>query len=386
MGLVDELGLYVHWPWCVRKCPYCDFNSYAGVHRIEEARYIEALLADLEQEVRGESRCVRSVFFGGGTPSLMTAAGFERLMQGIRDRVPLAVDAEVTLEANPGTVESSRFEAYAQAGVNRISLGIQSFNDESLRNLGRIHTVDQAREAIGVAKRVFKNINLDVMFALPGQTLTALRAEIDAALACETTHLSFYELSIEEGSAFYKHPPKGLPDADLAADMADSVDDALSHAGFEHYEVSGYARPGWRCRHNLIYWTYADYIGIGAGAHGKLTRSGIIRRTTKVTRPLEYMCRIEAGDFEQASRVVPREEIAFEFMLNVLRLREGVSEDRWEATTGLPLQAIQTELTALRDEGLLQPTGRIAPTPLGARFLSEIQARFLSQGKTWSKS
>ncbi len=377
----QPLALYVHWPWCVRKCPYCDFNSYGAPSAIPEADYVAALSADLAFAAQAaQDRPVSSVFFGGGTPSLMTAAGFERLMDAVRRTVRLASDAEITMEANPGTVEADRFAAYAGAGVNRLSLGIQSFNDDNLKRLGRIHSASDALKAIEAAHRAFENINLDVMYALPGQTAEELSQEIDAALAAGTTHLSFYELTIEEGTAFGKRPPAGLPEGDVAADMGQLVHERLAAGGFEHYEISGYAKPGRRCRHNRTYWTFGDYLGVGAGAHGKVTREGRIIRTVRESHPGKYLARAAEGRFEAERRIVAPEDLPFEFALNVLRLTEGVPARRWEETTGEPLSAIEPVLSGLRQKGLLTPSEDvIAATDLGRRFLSDVQEAFLQE-------
>ena len=377
----EPLALYVHWPWCVRKCPYCDFNSYGAPRCIPEAAYVTALTEDLAWAARAAAgRKVSSVFFGGGTPSLMSADGFSRLMEAVRRTVMLTDDCEISMEANPGTVEKDRFKAYAAAGVNRISLGIQSFNNDNLKRLGRIHSASDALEAIEAAHEAFENINLDVMYALPGQTTEELETEIAAALAAATTHLSFYELTIEDGTAFGKRPPAGLPEGDEAADMGQLVHERLTAGGFEHYEISGYAKPGRRCRHNRMYWTFGDYLGIGAGAHGKVTRDGKIIRTVRTANPTNYLRDIGEGRFESERRFVTAEDLPFEFALNVLRLTEGVPADRWEATTGLPLSAVSPVLSDLRAKGLLVPDAdRIAVTELGRRFLSDVQEAFLSE-------
>lgn len=387
-----EIALYVHWPWCVRKCPYCDFNSFAcsgedaqaahssGAALRDEAVYIDALLLDLDAAVAlSGPRTVASIFFGGGTPSLMSSAGFARLMQGIRARLPLAPDCEITMEANPGTVEQARFEDYAASGVNRFSIGVQSFNDRFLKALGRIHTGLEAERAVEAALHCVENVNLDVMYALPGQTLEDVRRDVDAALCAGTTHLSFYELTIEEGTAFAKRPPAGLPDIDLAADMGDLVQESLTRDGFEHYEISGYARPGRRCRHNLAYWTFGDYYGIGAGAHGKVTVAGGILRTVRRQAPFLYMDDVRSGRIVGQLHDVDAQSLPFEFMLNALRLFEGVPASRWQETTGLPLSVIEPVLEDLRAEGLVvNDPDRIAVTELGRRFLSDVQERFLS--------
>lgn len=377
----EPLALYVHWPWCVRKCPYCDFNSYGAPRCIPEAAYVTALTEDLAWAARAAAgRQVSSVFFGGGTPSLMSADGFSRLMDAIRRTVTLTEDCEISMEANPGTVEQDRFKAYAAAGVNRISLGIQSFSDENLKRLGRIHSASDAMKAIEAAHEAFENINLDVMYALPGQTEKELETEIAAALAAATTHLSFYELTIEDGTAFGKRPPDGLPEGDAAADMGQLVHERLTIGGFEHYEISGYAKPGRRCRHNRTYWTFGDYLGVGAGAHGKVTADGEIIRTVRTANPTNYLAEAEKGVFESERRVVTDEDLPFEFALNVLRLTDGVAASRWEATTGRPLSFVEPVLADLRTKGLLVPDeGRIAVTELGRRFLSDVQEAFLSE-------
>lgn len=377
----EPLALYVHWPWCVRKCPYCDFNSYGAPRCIPEAAYVTALTEDLAWAARAAAgRQVSSVFFGGGTPSLMSADGFSRLMDAIRRTVTLTEDCEISMEANPGTVERDRFKAYAAAGVNRISLGIQSFSDENLKRLGRIHSVSDAMKAIEAAHEAFENINLDVMYALPGQTEKELETEITAALAAATTHLSFYELTIEDGTAFGKRPPDGLPEEDAAADMGQLVHERLTTGGFEHYEISGYAKPGRRCRHNRTYWTFGDYLGVGAGAHGKVTADGKIIRTVRTANPTNYLAGAEKGVFESERRVVTDEDLPFEFALNVLRLTDGVAASRWKATTGRPLSFVEPVLADLRTKGLLVPDeGRIAVTELGRRFLSDVQEAFLSE-------
>lgn len=377
----EPLALYVHWPWCVRKCPYCDFNSYGAPRCIPEAAYVTALTEDLAWAARvAAGRQVSSVFFGGGTPSLMSTDGFSRLMDAIRRTVTLKEDCEISMEANPGTVERDRFKAYAAAGVNRISLGIQSFSDENLKRLGRIHSVSDAMKSIEAAHEAFENINLDVMYALPGQTEKELETEIAAALAAATTHLSFYELTIEDGTAFGKRPPDGLPEGDAAADMGQLVHERLTTGGFEHYEISGYAKPGRRCRHNRTYWTFGDYLGVGAGAHGKVTADGEIIRTVRAANPTTYLANAEKGVFESERRVVTTEDLPFEFALNVLRLTDGVAASRWKATTGRPLSFVEPVLADLRTKGLLVPDeGRIAVTELGRRFLSDVQEAFLSE-------
>lgn len=299
-------------------------------------------------------------------------------MDALRGTVTLADDAEITLEANPGTVEQERFMAYAAAGVNRFSLGIQSFNEANLKRLGRIHSVSEAWKAIEAAHRATGNFNLDVMYALPGQTQEELAGEIDDALSAESTHLSFYELTIEEGTAFGKHPPEDLPDEDAAAALGGLVHERLRAGGFDHYEISGYARPGRQCRHNRTYWTFGDYLGIGAGAHGKVTQDGKIIRTVREANPRRYLKAAAQGCFEAQYREVSPRELPFEFALNVLRLAEGVPASRWEETTGEALSAIAPILENLRQRGLLEKDfQRIVTTSMGRRFLSDVQEAFL---------
>lgn len=375
--VAGDFGLYVHWPWCVRKCPYCDFNSFAGT--IEESPYLDAVLKDLAFQAKGLETPVTSVFFGGGTPSLMTESGFDRLMQGIRSLVPLAEDAEVTMEANPGTVETERLHAYAASGVNRFSIGVQSFHEKGLRSLSRIHTGDEAKSAVEAALAAVGNVNIDLMYGWPDETEGELAEDIRTATALGCTHLSCYELTLEPQTAFAKRPPKGLPDADVLADMADLVADETAQAGFIHYEVSGYAKSGRMCRHNRTYWTFGDYLGVGAGAHGKLTQGGKEFRTIRSNAPTVYMRDVEESVIAGQVREVPRDELPFEFMLNVLRLTEGVPASRWEETTRLPLEVLEPTLSRLRSEKLLvADSDRIAASELGRRFLSDVQERFLS--------
>ena len=376
----EPLALYVHWPWCVRKCPYCDFNSHAAPAAIPERDYIAALLADLDDSLTlcESRRPLTSIFFGGGTPSLMTPEGFHLLMQGIRERVATADDCEITIEANPGTIDTANLPAYVHAGVNRISIGVQSFTDASLRKLGRIHSAQQAVDAVKLAVRVCGNVNLDLMFALPGQTVETLQSDLDTAFSLGVQHMSCYELTIEEGTAFAKALPDGLPDEDLVYDMNDIVHEKVRAAGFVHYEVSGYAAPGHFCRHNLTYWTFGDYLGIGAGAHGKIsTRSGVLR-TQRSARPAAYISEALNNRLAAQTRHVPPEQLPFEFMLNAPRLIEGVSADLWQRRTGLDMGALEPALSELKAQGLLvDDPSRIEPTDKGRLFLSDIQAAFL---------
>ena len=376
------LSLYVHLPWCLRKCPYCDFNSHewrAGERdALPEARYLAALQADLEASLpRVWGRGVSSIFIGGGTPSLFSPDAIDRLLTMVRTRLRVAPDAEVTLEANPGTFETQRFAAYAQAGVTRLSIGVQSFSDDALRALGRVHDARQARAAIEEAARSFASFNIDLMYALPGQTLAALRADLASALTFAPPHLSLYHLTVEPGTPFARRPPP-LPDDELSADMLALLEDTLGAAGFGRYEVSAWARPGARCRHNLNYWEFGDYLGIGAGAHGKLSFHDRIVREARWRQPERYMqAALGAGAIEE-ERVPGCDELPFEFMLNALRLTEGVPATLFAERTGLPLAAIAGERALAVERGLLEPDPtRLRATPLGLRFLNDLLAMFL---------
>lgn len=373
------LSLYVHWPWCVRKCPYCDFNSHAS-GTVPETRYVEALLQELEREAHwAGSREIRTIYFGGGTPSLMSAEGFTALLDGIRQRVCVASDAEISMEANPGTADEAKFEAYAEAGVNRLSLGIQSFDDASLKRLGRIHDRAAAVRALEKAVRIFPRVNADLMFGLPFETVERLRDEVAALVDSKTTHVSCYQLTIESGTAFAKRVPEGLPDEDLAADLEEAVVSLLARAGFVRYEVSGYAKSDEICRHNLNYWTFGDYLAIGAGAHAKMTTENGIFRAARFANPERYMRAVEEGvaPYEENRRVTA-EELPFEFMLNVLRLTAGVPKRLWTERTGLSDDVIAERVAQLRDEGLwTTEADRIGTSPRGFAFLSSVQEAFL---------
>ena len=378
---LPPLSLYVHFPWCVHKCPYCDFNSHehpGGTAAIPEADYLDALCADLEQALPLVwGRPIQSIFIGGGTPSLMSAAGLDRLLADVRARLPLAADCEVTLEANPGTVEAQRFAGYRTAGVNRLSLGIQSFDDQALRALGRIHDGAQARRAIEIASRTFDNFNLDLMYALPGQDLAHCRRDVATAIGFDPPHLSLYQLTLEPNTVFAKYPPS-LPDEDTAAAMQEHIEEATAAAGFEHYEVSAYARQGRRSRHNLNYWRFGDYLGIGAGAHSKLSFPHRIVRQVRLRQPASYLDALRQRAFVAESFEVARADLPFEFMLNVLRLSEGFAPGDFAARTGLSVSAIEGPLAVAEQRGLVARTHeRITPTPRGRLFLSDLQALFL---------
>jgi putative oxygen-independent coproporphyrinogen III oxidase len=370
------LSLYVHFPWCVRKCPYCDFNSYTLRGELEELRYVEALERDLEsqaEEVRG--REVISIFLGGGTPSLFSPGAMGRLIERARRHLLLASDVEVTMEANPGAVERGRFGEYRAAGVTRVSLGAQSFDERRLAALGRIHSPEETRRAAEELHAAgLANFNLDLMYALPGQDVAAAVEDVEAALALGPAHISHYQLTIEHGTVFEAQPPV-LPDDDVAADMLGECTRRVFESGFSHYEVSAYARDGRRCRHNLNYWTFGDYLGIGAGAHGKLTRDGAVFRTQQLREPRRYLASAPA----QISRTeVVAEELPFEFMLNALRLVDGFDVALFPERTGLGWDTISTTVAGLLGRGLLhQDHSRLKPTPQGLRFLNELLLSFV---------
>jgi oxygen-independent coproporphyrinogen-3 oxidase len=371
---LPPLALYAHLPWCVRKCPYCDFNSHEKRDALPEREYLEALIADLEGMLPAVwGRRVVSVFIGGGTPSLFAPESIDGLLAAVRARVPLEPGAEITLEANPGTAEAGRFRGYRAAGVNRLSLGIQSFDDAKLKALGRIHSAAEARGAIEMAQAVFDNINLDLMYGLPGQTLAEAQADARAALAFGTTHFSAYQLTLEPNTVFYSKPPQ-LPAHDACADMQLAVEELAAEAGFEHYETSAFARPGLRCRHNLNYWEFGDYLGLGAGAHGKLSFADRVTRHERAKQPREYMA--QAGSVKE--NVIAPRELPFEFMLNALRLVQGVPAERFEERTGLPLAAVARKLAAAEEKGLLESDPRrIRPTRRGRLFLNDLLQFFL---------
>ncbi len=379
---LPPLALYVHFPWCVRKCPYCDFNSHTLHGEVPEARYLAALVADLRaqlHEVRG--RELGSVFIGGGTPSLLTPEGLSRLVAALRRELAFAADAEITLEANPGTVEHGRFRDYREAGINRVSLGAQSFDEGSLRALGRIHgALDTGRAVAELAAAGIDNFNLDLMYALPRQDPAAALEDIERALRLAPAHISHYQLTLEPGTLFGARPPAGLPDAESAFAMQVACQRRLAEAGYAQYEVSAYARVQRRCRHNLNYWRYGDYLGIGAGAHGKLSRiaAGALRiaRTEREREPRRYLAQAGAPP---RCRAVPDEDLPFEFVMNALRLRDGFGEEEFEARTGLARTRLSPALERLHTRGLLErdQKERWRATPLGYRFLNEVIGEFL---------
>ncbi|MBO9356779.1 oxygen-independent coproporphyrinogen III oxidase-like protein [Bordetella petrii] len=377
---LPPLSVYVHVPWCVRKCPYCDFNSHAVPAELPERAYLDALRADLEQALPSVwGRQVVSVFLGGGTPSLLSAAALDEILAMLRACLNLLPDAEITMEANPGTAEAGRFRDYAASGVNRLSLGIQSFDDAQLKQLGRIHDAAQARAAIDMAQRAVRRVNLDLMFALPGQDLAACLDDVRQAVSFGTEHLSLYHLTLEPNTVFAKYPPQ-LPDDDTSAAMQDAVEARLAEAGLQRYEVSAYARPGARCRHNLNYWEFGDYLGLGPGAHGKLSFHDRIVREARLRSPDTWMAGAMARDGSHIAetRVVGPDELPFEFMLNALRLKDGVAAGSFAERTGLSLAGIAQPLQAATARGLLDPDpARLRATPLGWRFLNDLQEMFL---------
>ena len=379
------LALYVHWPWCVKKCPYCDFNSHEFRGEMDEAAYLAALIADLEAALpQIWNRPVSSVFIGGGTPSLMRAETVEALLAAIRMRVPLHPDAEVTLEANPGTAEAAKFAAFRAAGVNRLSVGVQSFDDAKLAALGRIHDSAEARRAIDMALMHFERVNIDLMYALPGQTLAGAARDITTAVGAGVSHISAYHLTLEPNTAFH-HAPPPLPDDDLAADMQEMVEARLGAAGFEHYETSAFARPAGgsnsQCAHNLNYWRFGDYLGLGAGAHGKLSNHASIWRETRHRNPRAYLDAAARGDFIATRQDVDRADLPGEFMMNALRLNGGFPLPLLTERTGLPLAAIEKSALAARREGLLEVAdGWMRPTLQGRRFLNRLLGMFLADG------
>ena len=389
---LPPLSLYVHLPWCLKKCPYCDFNSHevsqavassaGGLHLSTEVegRYLDALRADLESvlpQVWG--RRVYTVFIGGGTPSLFSPAGIDRLLADIRARLPLEADAEITLEANPGTFEKDRFRAFREAGVNRLSIGVQSFDDAKLQALGRVHSGDQARAAIAEAAACFDTFNIDLMYALPGQSLSDLQHDLNTALSFRPPHLSLYHLTMEPNTRFATQPPANLPDDDTAFDMLDHLVAATAQAGLHRYEVSAYARAGHQSRHNLNYWMFGDYIGIGAGAHGKISFPDRIVRQVRWREPRTYMEQALAGQPCSNEHEIDLRSRGFEFMMNALRLKDGFELARFTERTGLTLASIQHALTQAEAKGLLaRDLVRAWPTDKGFDFLSDLQGLFLN--------
>ena len=386
---LPPLALYIHFPWCEKKCPYCDFNSHqikdvsslnsklAG--GFDEQRYIKALIADLETELPNIwGRQVHSIFIGGGTPSLLSAAGMDQLLGAVRARIHLEPDAEITMEANPGSVEAEKFAGFAKAGINRVSLGIQSFQDQQLKALGRIHNGAEAKRAVEIALSNFKSVNVDLMYGLPNQSLDAARSDVETALSFQTPHLSLYNLTLEPNTYFANFPPK-LPSEDEIDAIFEQNLELLTQAGYQRYEVSAYAKKGQECKHNLNYWRFGDYIGIGAGAHGKISYPAKITRQVRERHPETYMLAIETkGNALIESREILAKDLPFEFMLNTLRLTDGVDTNTFSERTGLPLSVISRGLHAASKKGLLDENpSKLRPTTLGLRYLNNLQEMFL---------
>ncbi len=383
---LPPLALYIHLPWCLKKCPYCDFNSHeakAAEGGAPEAHYLEALRADLQAALPGVwGRKVHSVFIGGGTPSLFSPKGIAQLLGDVRALLPLIPACEITLEANPGTFERERFKAYRAAGVTRLSVGVQSFDDAALRALGRVHDARQAHAAVEEAAAAFDTFNIDLMYALPGQDLAALNKDLDQALAHQSPHLSIYHLTMEPNTVFAKHPPSGLPDDDLASDMLDCIVERTSAVGLQRYEVSAFAKAGHRCKHNLNYWQFGDYLGIGAGAHSKLSYPHRVVRQVRWREPQTYMARAMEGQAMSKDEEVSRQALPFEYMLNALRLSEGFALEDFMQRTGLPLSAIQRGLEQGQARGLLERDDhRVWPSVRGFDFLNDLQSLFLPVSK-----
>ena len=378
LAAMPPLSLYVHLPWCLKKCPYCDFNSHELRGELAQQRYLDALRADLEASLPFVwGRRVQTVFIGGGTPSLFDPDAIDRLIGDVRARLPLEAGCEITLEANPGTFERERFRGYRAAGVTRLSVGVQSFDDAALKAIGRVHDGAQARAALDEARDAFDTFNLDLMYALPGQTLAALDADLAIALDYEPPHLSIYHLTIEANTLFAKHPPP-LPDDETAFDMLDRISALTAERGLARYEVSAYARAGHRCRHNLNYWEFGDYLGIGAGAHGKLSFPHRVLRQIRFRDPARYMAQALVGNAVAQEDEVARGELAFEFMLNALRLKGGFELARFGERTGLALSAIEAPLAEAEHRGLVgRDLQRVWPTERGFDLLSDLQALFL---------
>lgn len=375
------LSLYVHIPWCARKCPYCDFNSHAAPDLLPETAFVDALLEDLTLALPSIwGRRVETVFFGGGTPSLLSPEAIDRLITGFRTLLPLSPEAEITLEANPGTVDAERFSGFRAAGVNRLSLGIQSFDDASLQTLGRIHNRAQAIAAIEAAARTFDSFNLDLMVGLPQQNVEAALADIEQALSFFPPHFSCYQLTLEPHTAFAANPPANLPDDDTCAEIQDRLEERLSNAGYEHYETSAFAKAGHQCRHNLNYWTFGDYLGIGPGAHSKVTSHEGVRRSMRHKLPKIYLGAAGTGSFTQTDEAIAGNALVGEFMMNALRLNAGFTTDIFERHTGLPWLIISREVESAIRDGFLEwvvPGKHLRPTLQGRRFLNVLLQRFL---------
>ena len=382
LAMPPPLSLYIHIPWCVKKCPYCDFNSHEHKESQNftdlESMYVDALIKDLEYSLpKIWGRKIHSIFFGGGTPSLFSGKAIQKILGQVRALTPILYDAEITLEANPGAIDSNHFEAYKEAGVTRVSLGIQSFNDVHLKALGRIHDSSEAKKGIEIAMRLFDEVNLDLMYALPHQTLDEAIDDAKTATSFNTQHLSFYHLTIEPNTFFFKHPPK-LPLDDESAEMQETIEGILSQHGYQHYETSAFAKPKSQCQHNLNYWQFGDYLGIGAGAHSKLTFHDKMSRESRYKNPKQYMEKVVTQHMIESETIIHESDLAFEFMMNHLRLIDGFSIQSFEDKTGLNISAIDKELKAAIDKKLITKDHEmIKPTLLGQRFLNDLLSIFL---------
>jgi len=375
---VPPLSLYLHIPWCLKKCPYCDFNSHEKREDVPEAEYVDALVADLEATLaKVWGRRIGTIFIGGGTPSLFSPQAIDRLLTAVRTRIGVDPEAEITMEANPGTFERERFRGYREAGVNRLSVGVQSFDDARLAAIGRVHGADEARRALEAAVAIFPTVNADLMYALPGQDLEGALRDVREAIALGAPHVSAYHLTLEPDTHFHRFPPT-LPDEDVAADMQDAIERELAGAGYQHYETSAFAKPGNRARHNLNYWTFGDYIGLGAGAHAKISFRDRITREQRIRKPVSYMRAAMESNAIDAAHEVEEAELPFEFMLNALRLVDGFALDLFTQRTGSPVTLITGELDRAQNEGLVERDhAHVRPTARGRRFLNELMQRFL---------
>ena len=380
LAALPPLSLYIHIPWCIKKCPYCDFNSHSLKMGLPEAAYIDALLADLQTELPNIwGRPVETIFFGGGTPSLFQAASIDRLLSGVRSLLRLQPEAEITLEANPGTFEIEKFKGFKDAGITRLSIGVQSFNDTMLERLGRVHNGGEALRAIDTALKLFEKVNIDLMYALPAQTVQTALNDVNTAIATGAGHISAYHLTMEPNTPFGHTPPKGLPQDEAALDIEDAVHGALETAGFIHYETSAFARPQMQCRHNLNYWQFGDYIGIGAGAHGKISFPDRIERTVRRRHPNDYLAAMQRNPLEAVERkTVAAADLPFEFMMNALRLADGVPAALLQERTGVPAAHIMAQIETARRRGLLETNPTIfRPTAQGRLFLNDLLQCFL---------
>lgn len=374
------LSLYIHWPWCLKKCPYCDFNSHGLRGSVPEERYVQAILQALKEESAwAQGRKLQSVFFGGGTPSLMAPSSVERILNEAAGQIPFSSDIEITLEANPGTFEEQKFKDFALAGINRLSIGVQSFEDAKLKALGRVHTSQEAKKAAESASEIFDSFNIDLMFGLPGQTTKDFEGDLETAFSFHPTHLSLYQLTLEANTYFAKYPPKDLPDSDVLYEMTDLAVRKTADYGFDHYEVSAYAKPGRRCRHNLNYWQFGDYLALGPGAHGKISDEKGVRRFFNYRDPARWLLALTEGSSQIARlSAVEKEELPFEFMLNALRLREGVEKKVFSERTGIEFSEIEPTWKKLIQKGWVSSEhDRLRTTEKGWLFLNEVLEEFL---------